>query len=500
MLLSRLLSIALAFTALSHTAWAEQIILKSTSSSVELIGEYKGFKDGVYTIETDLGELEVDARTVTCTGDDCPQIDSLVSEFAIAGDQELLNQLLIPLLESYSFSLDATLNTKITSDTKSTIKITAKDGQEFANITVFSGATTDTKNTLVIKSGAGKALLVGSEKVKTIPLAADALIAISSDTNAVKSISTGALRNVLSGSINNWKDLGGPDAAINIYLPQTSSGLVKTAKAMGYDISKLQAAERFDDLATLSKVTANDPYGLGFTSLSNRRAAHALSLVGSCGASVRPSAFAIASSSYPISFYHYLEVDTEGLPIFAREFLNYLTSTQAKSMMTRQGYSSLSVFENGLEHQGNRIVHSLLTTTKSVPSSEFIAMLRNLNNARQLSTVLRFNEDGKTLDPQSKAAFDTLISELYLGGFADQKIMIIGFTGAAGSTSKNKRKSKATAETIADLVKTADSGGLLADLQIETLGYGEASPLACEDSAHGIATNNRVEIWVKSVF
>ena len=500
MFLSRLLSITLAFAALSHTAWAGQVTLKSTSSSVELVGAFKAYKNGVYTIETDLGELEVDARTVTCEGNDCPTINSLVSKFAIAGNQALIDTLLVPLLESYSFSLDAKIETAVKSDTKSNIMISAKDGQGFADISVQSGAGDQLKNPLVVKSGTSSALYDKAGKTTITPLALDALVAITSDTNPVKSISLEAIQAVLSGSVSNWKKLGGPDVAINLYLPQKTSALAKTANALGFNISKVKAIERFDDLNELSKTVANDPYGFGFTNFANRRNATLLPVLGSCGASVRPNSFSISTGSYPATFHHYLEADVANLPIFAREFLSYLTGGQAKSLIERQGYPSLSISETGMENQGNRIIYSLLATSKSVPSSEFRTMLKTLKTARQLSVVFRFDADGATLDIQSKATLDALLSELFLGNFADQKILIVGFTGASGSTSENKRKSKATAELVSGLIKNADSGGLFADLQVETLGFGEASPLACEDTAHGIATNNRVEIWVKGAF
>lgn len=500
MFISRLLSIALAFTVFSQTSWAGQVTLKSTSSSVELVGELKSFNNGIYTITSDLGELEVDARTVTCMGGACPEIESLTSEFTISGEQVLINQLLLPLLESYSLSLDAKLEIDTDPGTKSNIKITGRDGQKLANIILQSKAGTGLKNSLVIKSGTADILSTGAGAATIIPLTTDALIAVTSDTNAVKSISLDALQAVLMGSITNWKDLGGPDVGINLHLPMASSDLAKIAKTMGFDISKVAATERFEDLNTLSKVAANDPYSLGFTNFANRGRANALPLLGSCGANLRPSNFNISAGSYPATFFHYLEADTATLPIFAQEFLSYLEGEQAKSMIDQQGYPSLSIIESSLENQGNRIVHGLLSNTISVPSSDFRSMLNTLKTARQLSTVFRFNADGVTLDPQSKAGFDALISELFLGNFADQKIIIAGFTGATGSIRDNKRKSKAQAALIADLIKAADNNGLLADLQIEVLGFGEVSPVSCEDTAYGIAANNRVEIWIKGAF
>jgi phosphate transport system substrate-binding protein len=504
MFFSRVLTTSIALSLCSSIVLAEPITLKSTTGSVELIGELKSYDNGVYVIETDLGELEVDARTVTCVGSECPKAESLTSEITLFGNKTLVNQLLIPLLESYSFALDANIETVIEADTRSTIKIISQSGQEFAKITVHAGNLSElektmakAKNALVIGSGSSDILANSSSSTNITPLAADAIVAITSDTNPVKSISLNALQKVLSGAITNWKDLGGPDVDINVYLPQKQSDLTKIANIMGFDMNKSKSAERFDSLDDLSNAAASDPYGLGFTNFSNLRTAKALPIHGGCGAYVQPNIFNISAGSYPAAYYHFIKTEVENPPIFAREFLSYLGESQAKEMIDRQGYPSLSVFENGLESQGNRIVHGLLSTAKTVPITEMRSMLNTLNGARQLSTVLRFTPGTTDLDTQSATALEALVSEFFLGNYADQTLMVIGYTSSEGSTGENKRNSKASAQLISGYIKDSDSGGLLADLQIEVFGYGEASPLVCEDTPEGVAKNNRVEIWVK---
>jgi len=57
--------------------------------------------------------------------------------------------------------------------------------------------------------------------------------------------------------------------------------------------------------------------------------------------------------------------------------------------------------------------------------------------------------------------------------------------------------SKERAEAVrAELIKAAP-GGALDDVVFEVLGYGEASPLVCEDTVGDAQINRRVEVWVK---
>ncbi len=497
MCLHRLLTMSLVMWTYSQAVLADQVTLKSTSSPIELIGELKSFDNEVYVIETDLGVLEVDARTVTCSGSACPSIINLASEFTILGNQTVINNLLVPLLESYSYSLDADIETAIETTTRSSIKITANDGQEFARISVRPQAEPDLPSTLKITSGTPGDLSKNANNANKLPIAADALVAVTSGINPVKSISLNTLHSVLSGSIINWKEIGGPDAKINVYLPKKSSDLSKVANELGFDFSNAIDAERFEDLETLSKTAANDPYGLGITSFANRRTAKALPILESCGAYMRPNAFNISSGNYPTTFYYYLETMPETLPIFAREFLDYIGEAQAKSMIDRQGYPSLSIHENSLDNQGNRIVHALLNDASLAKNPDFNSMLLTLNGARQLSTVLRFDETGVRLNPQSSVVLKALISELLLGNYADQTLIITGFTDSKRSAAESKRISKSSATIVSNLIKNADSDALFSDLRVEVIGYGSASPIACEDTPEGVNANNRVEIWVK---
>ena len=494
MFFRRLLAFAFGLCMIPAIGWAEQITLKSRTSTVEIIGELKSFNSETYVLETNLGDIEVDARTVICEGLDCPKIDKYTSNISLFGTASLINKLMVPLLESYSFALDANVETNVETDVKSYIKIIAKSGQEFANIIVQSDRSKDlkadiktTQKSLIIKSGTAKAL---SSEYNITPVASDALIAITSDINTIKSISLEDLKNVLSEDIDNWKDIGGPDAPINLYLPSKTTDIIQIAKDFDFDLSNAKSAIRFDDFTELSKSASNDPYGLGFVNYANHRNARPLPIVGSCGAYIRPTAFNISTGNYPTTYYHYIKTSSDNPPIFIREFLDYLADTQATSMIDRLGYPSLSVYENRLENQGNRIAHGLLSTKNASSTANFKRMLEMLNGARQLSTVLRFKTDGNDLTHRSKAALDALISELYLGNYADQSLIIAGFA-------ESKTTSESAAKTIISYIKNADNDGLLHNLQIKSFGFGDISPLACQNTPQGKAINNRVEIWVK---
>lgn len=487
-----LLVIFLCFNATVSSA--QTITLKSTTDAVELTGQLTDYKNGFYIVETDLGELEVDARTVTCIGSNCPETEDIASKFILAGSRDLIDQLFMSLLENYSHSIGTTLDINVTSPNTAKLNVIGTDERVYANIDVIADGNDVPSEALVVKYQTEENLIGDPQ---SHPFAADALVAITSLDNPIDSISLNALAMVLNGTITNWKGIGGPDVPINLYIPNLNSDLANISKRLGYSLTTTPIAIEFDDLEELSTAVSNDPFSIGFVNFANANNTKALAIKNDCGIYVQPNPFNIQSGAYPSVFYYSAQTPSKNIPIFMREFLEYLQNAQAHEVMKKLGYTNFSVSEKSYNNQGNRIIYGLISTTKSVPVSETRTMLTTLNGARQLSSVLRFAQDGFDLDARSTVALESFVSELLLGNYADQELIIVGYTSSLGSTGDNKRKSKAAAQIISKYIQNADSSGLLSNLQIKVVGFGEASPISCDNNALGQAINNRVEIWVK---
>ena len=75
--------------------------------------------------------------------------------------------------------------------------------------------------------------------------------------------------------------------------------------------------------------------------------------------------------------------------------------------------------------------------------------------------------------------------------------MFVGFSDGEGPAKGNKTISERRAKTVRDAVVNAAETANLDQVMIETTGFGEAMPMACDDSAWGRQVNRRVEVWVK---
>lgn len=87
-----------------------------------------------------------------------------------------------------------------------------------------------------------------------------------------------------------------------------------------------------------------------------------------------------------------------------------------------------------------------------------------------------------------------MVDEIVLGNYEGKVIYLMGFSDGEGRARQNKSLSKKRAEAVLAALQKSAPDGALDDVTIEVLGYGEASPLVCEDAAGDAQINRRVEV------
>jgi len=208
-------------------------------------------------------------------------------------------------------------------------------------------------------AGAGKADLGGScrmslpgqfpaeeGQVYMTVAAWDALVPIVNANNPVNGISTAQLKDVLTGKITNWKELGGPDHAI---LVVARKGKIS---GVGYMVRKIIFNDANVDFAPnallvkssgpLENKIKSDPFAIGVTGVSsaNKRLAKGEPIkilkVDGSEATVEN----IASGSYPT--FRPLFVATKGKPAGkAKAFIDWLLSDEGQTVIEAAGTVSL---------------------------------------------------------------------------------------------------------------------------------------------------------------
>ncbi len=496
---------------------AQTVVLSSKIGDLVISGDLVEFDGEFFKIDSDLGVLTVDGSTVNCAGEDCPEAAEFVSRFSILASQDL-GRLLIPeLLESFSILLDADIESQRTSEGTQTVRVFDSSGAKVAEIDnlvaaeslafeqiiqknhslVAASREPNQKEVgLVQSAGLGNPLDPSQRQL----LALDGIVSVVSRQNPVDSVTEKNLRGLLGGEISNWKDLGGPDAEIRVYATLDNEAFNVAVEMHSLTIATLNNLNIVDLKANLSAVAdavANDPLGIGLTSFSNIRNAKPLALRGECGIFSSPTDFSIKSGGYPLIYFHYLYKPKLRLPLFAREFLTFLTTQTAQNVVASLGFVDTGVSELAIGRQGERLVSAVSQANNDVPFAEVKGLMGLLSGAKRLSATFRFEPGSQTLDVPSKANAEQLALGLILGNFADKVVHLIGFSDSAGGAKQNKRLSQQRAETVRKAIIAAAPDGSLDSVTFETSGFGEASPLACDETEAGKQTNRRVEVWIK---
>ncbi len=194
---------------------------------------------------------------------------------------------------------------------------------------------------LVIRNGDGTFSVDNAEtSVKMIPLGWDALVVIAHPGNAISKISEQQLRDVYTGKITNWRELGSPnDAPINLYARDGKiSGVERTMRQLIFDNNDQDFTSRATFLPSSGKIEQTiekDPNGLGVSGFSS---SHLRNLKMLTLNDAEPSPENLKSGNY--RYYRLLFLvagkqyaDTPEL----RDFVKFATSIEGQKVIEKSG-------------------------------------------------------------------------------------------------------------------------------------------------------------------
>jgi len=260
---NQLKSLALLTVLAPIAATAQSIELVSPDQSVRITGELVNFDGANYIISTSLGELTFAASAVQCIGDACPYIKPPTSEFAISGSKSLSEMLIPALINSYANQLDSRIGVGEIDDGQ-LFTITDSEDDALAKIEIYpsnsstglsellqgdSSIALATRPARARETRAFEASNLGDvrQDQQEHVLALDGLLIITSPDNPVRAISQENAALVFGGEINNWSELGGPDAPIKVYTRP-----IETGTGEQFDMTKFRALSRLIRSALVS--------------------------------------------------------------------------------------------------------------------------------------------------------------------------------------------------------------------------------------------------------
>lgn len=502
----------------STSAAAQDITLTSRDGSVVLSGDLVGFDGEFYRINTTYGELTVDSTGVLCDGPGCPSLEDYVARLSISGAASMAQVLMPALIEGFALregygarreDLDdshfeyALIDTKTGRDIGRFLFRTTNSDEGFADLLANEADIAMSLREInpeeakrAREAGLGDLRARGRFRI----LALDALVPVVSQTFPLLHISLSELAQIFSGEIKNWSSLGGPVADIGLYLRNAESGLAQVATSRVLRPSNRTLSDTIqwqDNDPSLALAVAADPFGIGLASAAQTGRTRQLGLMGSCGRLLRATRQTVKTEDYPLTAPMFLYLPARRLPRLAREFLFYTQSAPAQLVIRRSGFIDLAPEKIAVAQQGDRLINAIGNAGLEISLAELQRLATAMGSTTRLSTTFRFEPGSTRLDAQSLANVDLLARRLEDGSYDGQQLVFVGFSDgqgpAAGNQTIAQRRAEAVRSAVVDAAEIADFDRV----QISTDSFGEALPMACDDTESGRQINRRVEVWLR---
>jgi len=331
-------------------------------------------------------------------------------------------------------------------------------------------------------------------------VALDGLVPVVAQSNPVAAISLVNLAAVYAGDVTNWQDIGGPDAPIYLHMPTPDSGLAQRFSKDVMQVARLGVATTVVHHTTAAAVVdavAADPFAIGITRFSETGNAKTLALRGACGIAFRATQRALKSDDYPLTAPLFIYTPARRLPKTAREFLTFLRSPAAQRVVRHVGFVDQDVSEIGIDEQGKRFANAVASAGEETRLEELQRMVDVLRPASRLTITFRFNTGSSSLDAQSRSNVVLLARLLESGTYDGRELMFVGFSDGDGDAGVNLNIAKRRAVAVRAAVTKAATTLKPTQMSLSVEAFGEAMPMACDDTEWGRQVNRRVEVWVK---
>ncbi len=499
-------------------AGAQDVTLTARDGTLALEGTLLDFDGEFYRIDTIYGPLTVDGLGVICSGPGCPNLEAFVAEVTISGAASMGTVLVPALLEAFAAQRDMRAARAIRDDLGFTYTISEAGGRalarfefrlttteegvadlvaEEADIVMAAREATTADVALAREAGLGTL----SAPAQSRMVAFDALVAVVAPENPVVAIAPEVLAEALAGQIDDWGDLGGIEGdpvRVHGLAPDDGTQLAAEARLLaprGLGLSA--AAVRHDVAAALSDAVAADPQAIGVTLLSSLGQARPLALSGPCGFTLLPDDASVRSEDYPLVAPLFLYMPNRRLPAMARDFLAFLSSPGALGVIRRAGFVDLGARRVPLAAQGERLAKAIRAAGGETPLGALQEMVAALSGAERLSPTFRFRPGAAGLDAASRGNALLLAEALEAGVHDGREVIFVGFSDGEGSAEANLRIARSRAETVLAAVRALAETADFDRVTLSAMAFGEALPMACDDSEWGRQVNRRVEVWLR---
>jgi phosphate transport system substrate-binding protein len=173
--------------------------------------------------------------------------------------------------------------------------------------------------------------------LKTFPFAIDGVAVVVNPENTAANLTKTQLKAVFAGETTNWKELGGADAPISLYIREDGSGTRETFEERALD--KIQPAAKstvVNSNGAMKTAVAQDKNAIGYVGVGHLDE----KLKGVVIDGMVPSQENAANGKYTVT--RLLYMNTKGDPAgLTRAFIDYIYSPDGQAIIAKAGYIPL---------------------------------------------------------------------------------------------------------------------------------------------------------------
>lgn len=473
------------------SACAQDVTLVAREGGIVLSGTLQGYDGEFFRISTTYGLLTVDGQGVICEGPACPDLTAPKAVMRVVGAADA--SALLPVLFQAFARERGLIYEQADGEAYAARILDPESRKDLAEIS-FAALPPD-QATAALEAGAADLKLAYRPEPAfgTHTVAMDALVAIVAPDNPTPELSTVELASVLAGEVTNWAEIGGPDMPVVLHAlaAETDIQLALTDR-LG---TKEGATVLHPDLASLAEAVAKDPWAIAISGRSAIAPAKRVPLTDSCGFPLLPTSLAIKAEDYPLALPVLILTPKRRLPLLTREFLDFLRTPAAQDAVAAAGFVDRSASRQPMTADGLRLLNAIQGAGEDVTLDDLKRLAGIMDGADRVSLTFRFEDGSSTLDAQSQDNLTDLALLIAAGEFRDQKLVLAGFSDGSGAAEANLALSVERAAKVAqELAAVAPDLSPAQMPQVE--GFGEALPMACDETAIGRQLNRRVELWV----
>jgi phosphate transport system substrate-binding protein len=171
-----------------------------------------------------------------------------------------------------------------------------------------------------------------------IRCAKDGITVYMNESNPVKELSIKQLSGIYTGTIKNWKEVGGLDEAIKLYGRENSSGTYVFFQENVVKGDYAASCQTLPGTAAVVNAVKNDKYGIGYGGAAySKGVKQCLVKKDDKSPAYAPTAETIKNGSYPISRYLYMYLRNRPTGDI-KNYIDWILGPEGQKLVVEQGY------------------------------------------------------------------------------------------------------------------------------------------------------------------